>query len=327
VPEGSEASDSGCVLALVEGLLAARLEGVNLSTGAAPPERFFGSKIRPQAGLKTGRAYSETEPLVYSAACRKIRPQMPRFRESRVSATANVDPYEIAKFEALAERWWDPHGEFKPLHELNPLRLEFIRARLPLPGARIIDVGCGGGILSEALAKAGADVIGIDLAETPLRVAELHALESNVAVRYRLESVEDHAAANAGHYDAVTCMELLEHVPRPDLMLGRLAELVRPGGQLFLSTLNRNLKSFLLAIVGAEYVLGLVPRGTHDYERFIRPSELARWARGAGLTLRAFTGISFDPLTRQFRLSRDTGVNYLAHFVRPGAPANPPAGA
>ena len=244
-----------------------------------------------------------------------------------MSATANVDPYEIAKFEALAERWWDPHGEFKPLHEVNPLRLEFIRARLPLPGARIIDVGCGGGILSEALAKAGADVIGIDLAETPLRVAELHALESNVAVRYRLESVEEHAAVHPGHYDAVTCMEMLEHVPRPDLMLGRLAELVRPGGQIFLSTLNRNLKSFLLAIVGAEYVLGLVPRGTHDYERFIRPSELARWARGAGLTLGAFSGISFDLLTRQFRLTRDTGVNYLAQFVRPAAPANPSAGA
>lgn len=255
----------------------------------------------------------------------KTLPSMTPNWDSHVSATANVDPAEIAKFEALAERWWDPQGEFKPLHELNPLRLEFIRVRLPLAGVRIIDVGCGGGILAESLARAGADVIGIDLAETPLRVAELHALECNVAVRYRLESVEDHAANNAGRYDAVTCMEMLEHVPRPDAMLSSLAALLRPGGQLFVSTLNRNLKSFLMAIVGAEYVMGLLPRGTHEYERFIRPSELARWARSAGLTLGTLTGISVDPLTRAFRLSRDTDVNYLAQFVRPGTPASPPA--
>lgn len=236
-------------------------------------------------------------------------------------AAANVDHAEIAKFEALAERWWDPNGEFRPLHALNPLRVEFIRQRCPLANARVLDVGCGGGILSETLAAAGAEVTGIDLAETPLKIAELHALEAGVTVRYRLESVEAHAAGNAGRYDAVTCMELLEHVPHPDRMVARLAELLRPGGQLFVSTLNRNLKSFLLAIVGAEYVLGLVPRGTHEYERFIRPSELTRWARAAGLVLGGFAGISYDPLAHRFRLGRDTDVNYLAHFVRPGAQA------
>ena len=231
--------------------------------------------------------------------------------------TANVDPAEIAKFEALAERWWDPKGEFRPLHELNPLRLDFVRSRVPLAGARVLDVGCGGGILAEALATEGAIVTGIDLAETPLRIAELHALERNVAVDYRLESVEAHAAAHPGHYDVVTCMELLEHVPQPQATVARLAELLKPGGELFVSTLNRNLKSFVLAIVGAEYVLGLLPRGTHDYERFIRPSELARWTRAAGLTLSSLAGLVYDPVTRRFRMSSDTDVNYLAHFLKP----------
>jgi 2-polyprenyl-6-hydroxyphenyl methylase/3-demethylubiquinone-9 3-methyltransferase len=231
--------------------------------------------------------------------------------------TANVDPAEIAKFEALAERWWDPQGEFRPLHELNPLRLEFVRSRAPLAGARVLDVGCGGGILAEAMAAEGASVTGIDLAETPLRIAELHALERDIAVDYRLQSVEDHAATHPAEYDVVTCMELLEHVPRPQATIARLAELLKPGGQLFVSTLNRNLKSFLLAILGAEYVLGMLPRGTHDYERFIRPSELARWARAAGLTLGALAGLAYDPFTKRFRMSADTDVNYLAHFVKP----------
>lgn len=231
--------------------------------------------------------------------------------------TANVDPAEIAKFDALAERWWDPRGEFRPLHELNPLRLDFIRSRAAIKDARVLDVGCGGGILSEALAREGAVVTGIDLAPTPLKIAELHALESNVSVTYRLESVEAHAAAHPAAYDFVTCMEMLEHVPEPDAIVARLAALVKPGGQLFLSTLNRNLKAFLLAIVGAEYVLGLLPRGTHDYERFIRPAELARWARAAGLTLGSFAGLIYDPLTRRFRMGADTDVNYLAHFVKP----------
>ena len=239
-----------------------------------------------------------------------------------MSQTANVDPAEIAKFEALAERWWDPHGEFRPLHELNPLRLEFIRSRTALKGARVLDVGCGGGILSESLAREGAVVTGIDLAAMPLKVAELHALESNVAVTYRLESVEAHAAAHPAAYDVVTCMEMLEHVPEPDAIVARLAELVKPGGQLFVSTLNRNLKAFLLAIVGAEYFLGLLPRGTHDYERFIRPAELARWARVAGLVLGSFAGLVYDPLTRRFRIGTDTDVNYLAHFVKPQGSAS-----
>jgi 2-polyprenyl-6-hydroxyphenyl methylase/3-demethylubiquinone-9 3-methyltransferase len=240
-----------------------------------------------------------------------------------LSETANVDPAEIAKFEALAERWWDPQGEFRPLHELNPLRLEFIRTRAFLKGARVLDVGCGGGILSEAMASEGAAVTGIDLAPTPLKIAELHALERKVAVTYRLESVDAHAAAHAAAYDVVTCMEMLEHVPEPDAIVARLADLVKPGGQLFVSTLNRNLKSFLLAIVGAEYLLGFLPRGTHDYERFIRPAELARWARGAGLTLGSFAGLTYDPLTRRFRIGTDTDVNYLAHFLRPLGSAGP----
>ena len=231
-----------------------------------------------------------------------------------MSAATSVDQAEIAKFEALAERWWDPQGEFRPLHELNPVRLGFISERCRLAGARVLDVGCGGGILAEALAVAGAQVTGIDLAETPLRIAELHALERGITVRYRLESVEAHAHAHPAGYDVVTCMEMLEHVPDPQSMLAALARLLRPGGQLFVSTLNRNLKSFLLAIVGAEYVLRLLPRGTHEYERFIRPSELARWARAAGLELGALTGIVYDPLSRRFRLGRDTDVNYLAQF-------------
>jgi 2-polyprenyl-6-hydroxyphenyl methylase/3-demethylubiquinone-9 3-methyltransferase len=241
----------------------------------------------------------------------------PRNEEFFLTETANVDPAEIAKFEALAERWWDPRGDFRPLHELNPLRLEFIRARAPLKGLRVLDAGCGGGILAEAMASDGAEVTGIDLAPTPLKIARLHALERGVAVDYRLESIEAHRDAHRGHYDAVTCMEMLEHVPQPDAIVAQLADLLRPGGQLFVSTLNRNLKSFLMAIVGAEYVLGLLPRGTHEYERFIRPSELARWARQAGLSQGALTGLVYDPFSRRFSLSPDTGVNYLAHFLRP----------
>jgi len=234
-----------------------------------------------------------------------------------LTATANVDPAEIAKFEALAERWWDPQGEFRPLHELNPLRLDFIRARAPLKGARVLDVGCGGGILAEAMAADGAEVMGIDLAETPLKIARLHALERKIAVSYRLDSVDAHADANGGRYDIVTCMEMLEHVPQPDAIVARLADLLRPGGQLFVSTLNRNLKSFLMAIVGAEYLLRLLPRGTHEYERFIRPSELARWARQASLTQGALSGLVYDPFSRRFSLSADTAVNYLAQFQKP----------
>ncbi len=214
-----------------------------------------------------------------------------------MNSIPNVDAGEIAKFEALAQRWWDPAGEFRPLHELNPLRLAFIEARASLAGARILDVGCGGGILSEAMARKGASVLGIDMAQAALQVAELHALESGVKLEYRLTSAEDLAAASPGQFDVITCMEMLEHVPEPDQVLSALATLVRPGGQVFISTINRNLKAFLLAIVGAEYLLRLLPRGTHEYARFIRPSELAGWARSCGLDLVDLAGIEYNPIT------------------------------
>src|SRR6185295_14935061 len=196
-----------------------------------------------------------------------------------MNSAPNVDAGEIAKFEALAQRWWDPAGEFRPLHELNPLRLAFIEERASLSGARVLDVGCGGGILSEAMARKGARVLGIDMAQGALQVAELHALESGVKLEYRLAAPEELAAVSPGHFDLITCMEMLEHVPEPEHVLSALATLVRPGGHVFISTINRNLKAFLLAIVGAEYLLRLLPRGTHEYARFIRPSELAGWAR------------------------------------------------
>ena len=230
----------------------------------------------------------------------------------------NVDAGEIAKFEALAQRWWDPAGEFRPLHELNPLRLAFIREHVELRNARVLDVGCGGGILSEAMAREGATVLGIDLAQAALQVAELHALEHGVKLEYRLAAAEELAGTHAGQFDIVTCMEMLEHVPEPEQVLGALAALLQPRGHLFISTINRNLKAFLLAIVGAEYVLRLLPRGTHDYARFIRPSELAGWARQAGLALNEIAGIEYNPLTRQFFRSDDATVNYLVHLTRVG---------
>jgi 2-polyprenyl-6-hydroxyphenyl methylase / 3-demethylubiquinone-9 3-methyltransferase len=230
----------------------------------------------------------------------------------------NVDAGEIAKFEALAQRWWDPAGEFRPLHELNPLRLAFIREHVELRNARVLDVGCGGGILSEAMAREGATVLGIDLAQAALQVAELHALEHGVKLEYRLVAAEELAGTHAGQFDIVTCMEMLEHVPEPEQVLGALAALLQPRGHLFISTINRNLKAFLLAIVGAEYVLRLLPRGTHDYARFIRPSELAGWARQAGLALNEIAGIEYHPLTRQFFRSDDATVNYLVHLTRVG---------
>ncbi len=234
----------------------------------------------------------------------------------------NVDAAEIGKFDALAGRWWDPHGEFAPLHRLNPLRLAYLKRETTLAGARLVDVGCGGGILTEALAREGAHALGIDLAPASLEVAELHALEAGLAPKYRCIAAEALALEAPGAFDVVTCMELLEHVPDPASTLTALATLVRPGGDVFVSTINRNLKSFLVAIVGAEYLTRTVPKGTHDYARFIRPAELGRAARAAGLGVSDITGVVIDPLTREFSLGPDVGVNYLMHLVRPQAPTS-----
>jgi len=238
------------------------------------------------------------------------------------TTTANVDPAEIAKFTALAQSWWDPKGPSKPLHDLNPLRLGYVERIAGLKEKKVLDVGCGGGILSESMARAGANVLGIDLSQAVLDVAELHAIEAKIDVNYRAVSAEHLAAERPGAFDVVTCMEMLEHVPEPAATLAALSRLVKPGGDIFISTLNRNLKAFFVAIVGAEYLARVLPRGTHEYLKFIRPSELARWGRDAGLDLKDLTGIAYNPLTRAFRLSPDTGVNYLAHF-RAAAVATP----
>jgi len=229
----------------------------------------------------------------------------------------NADPLEIQKFSELAHRWWDPTSEFRPLHEINPLRLEWINARVPLAGKQVCDVGCGGGILAESIAKKGATVTGIDLSEKALKVADLHSLESGIKVRYELISAEDLAAREAGQYDVVTCMEMLEHVPDPAAIVQACAKLVKPGGHIFFSTLNRNPKSYLFAIIGAEYVLGLLPRGTHDYAKFITPAELSGFARTAGLEVEALKGMTYNPLTKIYSLNQDTSVNYLVATVKP----------
>jgi 2-polyprenyl-6-hydroxyphenyl methylase / 3-demethylubiquinone-9 3-methyltransferase len=231
-------------------------------------------------------------------------------------AAGNADNAELGKFDALASRFWDVRGEFRPLHLLNPVRARFVAERATLAGARVLDVGCGGGLLAEALAHAGAKVTAIDLAPGMIEVARLHALEQKLDIDYRVVAAEAVASAEPGSFDVVTCMEMLEHVPEPAQMVATLATLVRPGGAVFISTLNRNLKSFLLAIVGAEYLTNLIPRGTHEYERLIRPAELARWARSAGLTLRELAGIELNPFTDHCTLSRDVAVNYLAHLER-----------
>ncbi|HEY0748896.1 MAG TPA: bifunctional 2-polyprenyl-6-hydroxyphenol methylase/3-demethylubiquinol 3-O-methyltransferase UbiG [Steroidobacteraceae bacterium] len=233
-----------------------------------------------------------------------------------MDARPNVDPAELAKFSLLAQSWWDPRGPSRPLHELNPLRLQYTETAVALPSARVLDVGCGGGILSESMARRGARVLGIDLSQAVLDVAELHALESKVSVDYKVISAEDLAAAQPASFDLVTCMEMLEHVPDPATMLAVLARLVRPGGDVIVSTLNRKPLAFAVAIIGAEYIARVLPRGTHEYLKFIRPSELARWGRAGGLELMDLTGITYNPLTRAFRLSPNTDVNYLAHFKR-----------
>ncbi|HVC02986.1 MAG TPA: bifunctional 2-polyprenyl-6-hydroxyphenol methylase/3-demethylubiquinol 3-O-methyltransferase UbiG [Steroidobacteraceae bacterium] len=229
-------------------------------------------------------------------------------------STDNADPAELRKFAALASDWWDPDGSSKPLHQLNPLRLGYLQRLAGLSGRAVVDVGCGGGILSEAMARAGADVLGIDLAPAVLEVAVRHAAETGTKVAYRLIAAEQLATERPASFDLVTCMEMLEHVPDPAACIGALASLVRPGGDVVVSTLDRNWRSFLIAIVGAEYLARVLPRGTHEYLKFIRPSELARWGRAAGLELRDLAGIGYDPLTRSFRLCARTTVNYLAHF-------------
>ncbi|HEX5340746.1 MAG TPA: bifunctional 2-polyprenyl-6-hydroxyphenol methylase/3-demethylubiquinol 3-O-methyltransferase UbiG [Gammaproteobacteria bacterium] len=230
---------------------------------------------------------------------------------------ANVDQREISKFDALAARWWDPEGEFKPLHQINPLRLGYIETRAGgLQNRKVLDIGCGGGLLAEALAARGATVTGLDMAEAPLAVARLHLRESGLKVDYQQATAESWAAGHPAQYDIITCMEMLEHVPDPAAVVQACATLVRPGGQVFFSTINRNLKAFVLAVIGAEYLLRLIPRGTHEYAKFIRPSELAGWARHAGLDLHHSTGVHYDPLSRRYRLGGNVDVNYILHCTR-----------
>lgn len=229
-----------------------------------------------------------------------------------MSISDNFDPAELAKFSDLAHRWWDTESEFRPLHQINPLRLGWIEGLVPLKGLRVLDVGCGGGILADAMARKGADVLGIDLATKALKVAQLHALEAQTeGVQYREISAEALAAEKPGSFDVVTCMEMLEHVPDPSSIVKACAALVKPGGYVFFSTINRNAKAFLFAIVGAEYVLNMLPRGTHEYAKLIKPSELAGYCRASGLSLEQTRGMEYNPLTRHYWLSADTSVNYM----------------
>src|SRR5687768_9838969 len=230
------------------------------------------------------------------------------------SKNVNVDPLELEKFSQLAHRWWDPNSEFKPLHEINPLRLNYIDRHARLDGKTVLDVGCGGGILSESMAERGADVTGIDLGDKALKVAKLHLLETGIKVNYRKIAVETLAREQPHHYDVITCMEMLEHVPDPESTVRACAELAKPGGWVFFSTINRNPKSYLFAVIGAEYVLNLLPKGTHDYAKFIKPSELARIARTAGLYGEEIIGMTYNPITKVYALGRDTDVNYIMGF-------------
>jgi 2-polyprenyl-6-hydroxyphenyl methylase/3-demethylubiquinone-9 3-methyltransferase len=235
-----------------------------------------------------------------------------------MNTSTNVDPAELAKFSDLAHRWWDKDSEFRPLHQINPLRLDWIRSTCPIQGLAVLDVGCGGGILADSMARSGAQVLGIDLATKALRVAQLHALEAQTPnVTYREVSAEELASEQPGQYDVVTCMEMLEHVPDPSAIVRACAQLVKPGGWVFFSTINRNAKAFLFAIVGAEYVLGMLPKGTHTYDRLIRPSELARYCRDSGLELRQTRGMEYNPVTKRYWLSGDTRVNYMFATQKP----------
>jgi len=226
----------------------------------------------------------------------------------------NVDPGEIEKFEKLAGRWWDPNSEFKALHDINPLRLDYIDRLAPLHDRKVIDIGCGGGLLTEGMAKRGAHVIGIDMGKAPLTIARLHQHESGLEIDYRQTTAEHMAATEADSFDTVTCLEMLEHVPDPAGVIAACAELIKQDGRVILSTINRNPKAYLFAVVGAEYLLRLLPKGTHDYEKFIRPSEMEKWARAAGLQMTDLTGMSYNPLTREYKLGSDVSVNYLACF-------------
>jgi 2-polyprenyl-6-hydroxyphenyl methylase/3-demethylubiquinone-9 3-methyltransferase len=235
-----------------------------------------------------------------------------------MSTTANADPQELAKFSDLAHRWWDPESEFRPLHQINPLRLDWIDQFVGLKGKRVVDVGCGGGILAESMARRGADVLGVDLADKALKVAQLHAMEAGVAnLSYRAVAAEALALEQPGQFDVVTCMEMLEHVPDPSSVVRACADMVKPGGWVFFSTLNRNPKSFLFAIVGAEYILKMLPKGTHEFSRFIKPAELARWIREADLNGLQMKGLEYNPLTQRYWLSGDTSVNYMIACRKP----------
>lgn len=229
---------------------------------------------------------------------------------------SNIDPHEIAKFEELASRWWDPESEFKPLHDINPLRVNYIDERAALAGKKVLDVGCGGGLLSEAMAHRGARVSAIDMGESPLAIARIHLLESGLDIDYQKVTAEEFAEQHAGEFDVVTCLEMLEHVPDPSSVIAALAKLVKPGGQVFLSTISRNPKAWLFAILGAEHILRLLPRGTHEYEKFILPSEMAAWLRAAKLELRDLSGMHYNPLSRSYRLGGNVDVNYLAYATR-----------